>query len=67
MVRDEPGLFSVEASFMGFTEKMDLKLDDLLAYQDENVSVITLFDSARVNVNLLVFLINKKVESCLEA
>lgn len=35
-------------------------LQDLLQLQYEGVAVMRLFDRARVNVNLLVFLINKK-------
>ena len=59
---DEPGVFTVEASFLGIKlpEKMELRLEDLLSAQDNNQTVITLFDSARVNLNLLIFLLNKK-------
>jgi hypothetical protein len=42
-------------------QKMELKLEDLLQYQFDNQQVIPLFDgAAKVNVNLLIFLINKK-------
>ena len=35
-------------------------LQDLLQLQYEGVAVMKMFDRARVNVNLLIFLINKK-------
>ncbi|KAJ3038625.1 hypothetical protein HDV00_000469 [Rhizophlyctis rosea] len=59
---DEAGVFNIEASFMGIKmpEKMELRLEDLLQAQYNNVSVITLFEGAKVNVNLLIFLLNKK-------
>ncbi|KAJ3056588.1 hypothetical protein HK097_005751 [Rhizophlyctis rosea] len=59
---DEAGVFNVEASFLGIKmpDKMELRLEDLLQAQYNNVSVITLFEGAKVNVNLLIFLLNKK-------
>ena len=59
---DEAGVFNVEAAFLGVTmpEKVELRLEDLLTAQDNNETVLTLFDGARVNLNLLIFLINKK-------
>ncbi|KAJ3092687.1 hypothetical protein HK102_004149 [Quaeritorhiza haematococci] len=59
---DEPGVFRVEASFLGIKlpEKMELRLEELLQAQYNNVHMITLFDSAKVNVNLLIYLVNKK-------
>ncbi|KAJ3292002.1 hypothetical protein HK104_005630 [Borealophlyctis nickersoniae] len=59
---DEAGVFKVEASFLGLKmpETMELRLEDLLASQYNNVSVMTLFEGAKVNVNLLIFLLNKK-------
>ncbi|KAI9202931.1 uncharacterized protein BJ171DRAFT_460734 [Polychytrium aggregatum] len=59
---NESGVFSIEASFMGvkFPEKMELRLEELLQYQYNSVHTITLFDIAKVNVNLLLFLLNKK-------
>lgn len=41
-------------------EKMELRLDDLLQSQYNGVQTITLFDIAKVNVNLLIYMINKK-------
>lgn len=59
---DEAGVFLVEAAFMGIKlpEKMELRLDDLLQSQYNGVQTITLFDMAKVNVNLLIYMINKK-------
>ncbi|KAH6591602.1 hypothetical protein BASA50_008576 [Batrachochytrium salamandrivorans] len=59
---DEAGVFSVEVSFLGvkLPEKMELRLEDLLQNQYNKVDVVTLFDMAKVNLNLLIFLINKK-------
>jgi hypothetical protein len=60
---DETGIFMIEVSILGIKMpyKMELKLEDLLQYQFENQQVIPLFDgAAKVNVNLLIFLINKK-------
>jgi len=41
-------------------QKMDLRLEDLLQAQYNNVQTMKLFEGATVNVNLLVYLINKK-------
>ncbi|KAI9595125.1 hypothetical protein BDF19DRAFT_413818 [Syncephalis fuscata] len=61
---DEPGIFTVVASMLGVKlpgGEMTLRLEDLLQAQFNNVPVLALFDGAcKVNVNLLVFLINKK-------
>ncbi|KAI8799673.1 hypothetical protein BJ742DRAFT_844964 [Cladochytrium replicatum] len=59
---DEAGVFSIEASFLGVkvAEKMELRLEDLLQAQYDGVQQMTLFDLAKVNLNLLIYLINKK-------
>jgi hypothetical protein len=59
---NEPGLFVVDVQFLGVkvSEKMELRLDDLLQSQYNKVDFMTLFDIAKVNLNLLIFLINKK-------
>jgi Ras GTPase-activating-like protein IQGAP2/3 len=41
-------------------EQHELLFQDLLQMQYENVKTIKLFGVATVNVNLLIFLINKK-------
>lgn len=40
-----------------------LMFQDLLQLQYEGVAVIELFNDAKVNVNLLIFLLNKKFYS----
>ncbi|KAM4664022.1 ras GTPase-activating-like protein IQGAP3 [Discoglossus pictus] len=58
---DEPGKFQVKAKFLGVDmEKFELCYQDLLQLQYEGVAVMKLFDKAKVNVNLLIFLLNKK-------
>ncbi|KAF9189282.1 hypothetical protein BGZ51_009729 [Haplosporangium sp. Z 767] len=63
---DEPGLFQIEAeaSIMMMrlpVSTMELRLEDLLQCQFNNIQIMSLFDDmAKVNVNLLLFLVNKK-------
>jgi len=60
------GQWSIEAFYLGvsvFTTK--LILQELLQKQYENVSVIKLDDKAKVNVNLLIHLLNKKFHTAL--
>ncbi|XP_033478040.2 ras GTPase-activating-like protein IQGAP1 [Epinephelus lanceolatus] len=55
------GVFEVKAKFMGVhLETLQLEYQDLLQLQYEGVAVMKLFDRATVNVNLLIFLLNKK-------
>lgn len=57
----EKGSFSVKARFLGVQmEEFQLKYQDLLQLQYEGVAVMKMFDKAKVNVNLLIFLLNKK-------
>ncbi|XP_030593239.1 ras GTPase-activating-like protein IQGAP2 isoform X2 [Archocentrus centrarchus] len=58
---EEVGDFEVKARFMGVEmEKVQLHFQDLLQLQYEGVAVMKMFDKAKVNVNLLIFLLNKK-------
>lgn len=60
---DETGVFLIKVSILGvpMPQKVELKLEELLQYQFENKQVIPIFDgAAKVNVNLLIHLINKK-------
>ncbi|ROL53499.1 Ras GTPase-activating-like protein IQGAP1 [Anabarilius grahami] len=58
---EEDGTFLVKARFMGVDmERFPLKYQDLLQLQYEEVAVMKMFDKAKVNVNLLIFLLNKK-------
>ncbi|NXQ27320.1 IQGA3 protein, partial [Alaudala cheleensis] len=58
---EESGRFQVKAKFMGIDmERFELHYQDLLQLQYEGVAVMKMFDKAKVNVNLLIFLLNKK-------
>ncbi|MBN3294999.1 IQGA3 protein, partial [Amia calva] len=58
---EEGGTFLVKARFMGVDmERFPLKYQDLLQLQYEGVAVMKMFDKAKINVNLLIFLLNKK-------
>ncbi|KNE54572.1 hypothetical protein AMAG_00539 [Allomyces macrogynus ATCC 38327] len=62
---DEQGVFDVECTFsaLGYSaaEHDTVKLEELLALQFENKTETQLFDgSVTVNVNLLIYFINKK-------
>lgn len=58
---DEAGRFEVNAKFLGVDmERFQLHYQDLLQLQYEGVAVMKLFNKAKVNVNLLIFLLNKK-------
>ncbi|NXO97180.1 IQGA3 protein, partial [Certhia brachydactyla] len=58
---EESGTFQVKARFMGIDmECFQLHYQDLLQLQYEGVAVMKMFDKAKVNVNLLIFLLNKK-------
>ncbi|XP_076802630.1 ras GTPase-activating-like protein IQGAP1 isoform X2 [Clavelina lepadiformis] len=59
---DDVGRFQVSAKLLGVNmEKVNLVFQDLLQLQYEGVSVMKMFDGrARINVNLLIFLLNKK-------
>ncbi|XP_047559972.1 ras GTPase-activating-like protein IQGAP3 [Lutra lutra] len=59
---DEAGKFEVNAKFLGVDmERFQLHYQDLLQLQYEGVAVMKLFNKAKVNVNLLIFLLNKKL------
>ncbi|NXV63986.1 IQGA2 protein, partial [Molothrus ater] len=58
---EESGRFQVKAKFMGIDmEDFQLHYQDLLQLQYEGVAVMKMFHKAKVNVNLLIFLLNKK-------
>ena len=60
---DESGVFNIEVSIFGvpMPQRMELKLEELLQYQFDNQQIIPLFDgAAKANVNLLIYLVNKK-------
>ncbi|XP_056180179.1 ras GTPase-activating-like protein IQGAP2 isoform X7 [Falco biarmicus] len=58
---EEVGDFEIKAKFLGVEmENVQLHFQDLLQMQYEGVAVMKMFDKAKVNVNLLIFLLNKK-------
>ncbi|XP_066194109.1 ras GTPase-activating-like protein IQGAP3 [Sylvia atricapilla] len=58
---EESGTFQVKAKFMGIDmEHFQLHYQDLLQLQYEGIAVMKMFKKAKVNVNLLIFLLNKK-------
>ncbi|XP_030049120.1 ras GTPase-activating-like protein IQGAP2 isoform X3 [Microcaecilia unicolor] len=58
---EEVGDFEIKAKFLGVEmEKVQLHFQDLLQMQYEGVAVMKMFDKAKVNVNLLIFLLNRK-------
>uniref|UniRef100_A0A8C6YHB1 IQ motif containing GTPase activating protein 3 n=1 Tax=Naja naja TaxID=35670 RepID=A0A8C6YHB1_NAJNA len=57
----EAGKFQVKAKFMGVNmENFQLSYQDLLQLQYEGVAVMKMFERAKININLLIFLLNKK-------
>lgn len=58
---DRSGVFTVKGKFMGVEmEKVDIDIQHLLELQFEGCSIMDMFGKAKVNVNLLLFLINRK-------
>ncbi|EPQ27617.1 uncharacterized protein PFL1_04755 [Pseudozyma flocculosa PF-1] len=59
---DEPGLFTIEASVLGVSGgSCDLRIEDLLEAQFNHQQTLVLMDGmAKVNLNLIIHLINKK-------
>ncbi|XP_072167571.1 ras GTPase-activating-like protein IQGAP1 [Diadema setosum] len=58
---DVPGVFEVSAKFLGVKmDSVQLVFQDLLQLQYEGAAVMNMFGRAKINVNLLIFLLNKK-------
>ena len=58
---DEAGVFDIQVSLLGMAEiqSVELKLEELLQAQFNNVQVMNIAD-AKINVNLMIYLINRK-------
>jgi len=55
------GVFEVSGRFLGRQiEKVELVFQDLLQLQYEGLAIMKMFGRAKINVNLLIYLINKK-------
>ncbi|XP_025412604.1 ras GTPase-activating-like protein IQGAP1 isoform X2 [Sipha flava] len=58
---DIHGVFLVKGKFMGVEmETINIDIQDLLKRQFEGATIMDIFGTAKVNVNLLLFLLNKK-------
>ncbi|XP_015369181.1 PREDICTED: ras GTPase-activating-like protein IQGAP1 [Diuraphis noxia] len=58
---DVHGVFLVKGKFMGVEmETINIDIQDLLKRQFEGATIMDIFGTAKVNVNLLLFLLNKK-------
>ncbi|XP_045537215.1 ras GTPase-activating-like protein IQGAP1 [Papilio machaon] len=58
---DHFGVFTVKGKFMGVEmESIEIDIQDLLQRQYEGCAVMDLFGKAKINVNLLIFLLNSK-------
>ncbi|XP_050539005.1 ras GTPase-activating-like protein IQGAP1 [Daktulosphaira vitifoliae] len=58
---DDHGIFMVKGKFMGVEmETVNIDIQDLLQRQFEGATIMDIFGTAKVNVNLLLFLLNKK-------
>ncbi|XP_047411223.1 ras GTPase-activating-like protein IQGAP2 [Sciurus carolinensis] len=61
LATEDVGIFDVRSKFLGVEmEKVQLNIQDLLQMQYEGVAVMKMFDKVKVNVNLLIYLLNKK-------
>lgn len=55
------GMFTVKGKFMGVQmEKIDIDIQNLLELQFEGSPIMDMFGKAKINVNLLLFLLNRK-------
>ncbi|XP_048514358.1 ras GTPase-activating-like protein IQGAP1 isoform X2 [Athalia rosae] len=55
------GVFTVRGKFMGVEmEKVDVDIQELLQLQFEGAPIMDMFGKAKINVNLLLFLLNRK-------
>ncbi|XP_046426455.1 ras GTPase-activating-like protein IQGAP1 [Neodiprion fabricii] len=55
------GIFTVRGKFMGVEmEKVDVDIQKLLQLQFEGAPIMDMFGKAKINVNLLLFLLNRK-------
>lgn len=58
---DHNGVFTIKGKFMGVEmESIDVDIQDLLQRQYEGCTIMDMFGKAKINVNLLIFLLNSK-------
>lgn len=55
------GIFTIRGKFMGVEmEKIDIDIQNLLKLQFEGAPIMDIFGKAKINVNLLLYLLNRK-------
>ena len=55
------GIFMIKGKFMGVEmEKVDVDIQRLLELQFEGAPIMDMFGKAKINVNLLLYLLNRK-------
>ncbi|KAJ0182491.1 hypothetical protein K1T71_001860 [Dendrolimus kikuchii] len=58
---DHNGVFTIKGKFMGVEmESIEVDIQDLLQKQYEGCTIMDMFGKAKINVNLLIFLLNSK-------
>lgn len=58
---DHSGVFTVRGKFMGVEmEKVEIDIQKLLELQFEGAAIMDMFGKAKINVNLLLYLLNRK-------
>lgn len=58
---EDTGVFMVKGKFMGVEmEKIEIDIQKLLELQYEGSPIMDIFGKAKINVNLLLFLLNRK-------
>ncbi|XP_059051114.1 ras GTPase-activating-like protein IQGAP1 isoform X2 [Achroia grisella] len=58
---DHNGVFTIKGKFMGVEmESLEIDIQDLLQKQYEGCAIMDMFGKAKINVNLLIFLLNSK-------
>eukprot|EP01135_Chromosphaera_perkinsii_P009626 Nk52_evm76s1810 gene=Nk52_evmTU76s1810 len=58
---NEIGVFKFKGTFLGVPhESTEIHFDELLQMQYDGISIMTMFDFCKININLLIHLLNKK-------
>lgn len=58
---EQSGVFTIKGKFMGVEmEKIEIDIQKLLEMQFEGAAIMDMFGKAKINVNLLLYLLNRK-------
>lgn len=58
---DQIGIFEIKSRLKGIHMDMEqINIQDLLQLQYEGVTIVRMFDKAKININLLLYLLNSK-------